>query len=195
MAIPLRPAPAMSTTTLADAVRCLRAGGILAYPTEAVWGLGCDPGNAAAVARLLALKQRAPDKGLILIAGSLAQVQPWLAGLSEAQRATLCASWPGPVTWRVPDAAGIAPDWVRGAQAGVALRVSAHPLVQALCAAFGGPLVSTSANPAGQPAARTQAEVEAYFGDRVQVLPGDTGGRRQPSEIRDLLTGAILRHG
>lgn len=180
---------------LAEAVHCLRAGGILAYPTEAVWGLGCDPYNEVAVARLLALKQRDRAKGLILIAGDLAQVQPWLAALNPAQCAVLRASWPGPVTWRLPDTAAIAPAWVRGDHAGIALRVSAHPLVQSLCMAFGGPLVSTSANPAGQPAARSAAEVRAYFGASVTVLAGETGGREHPSEIRDLLTGEILRHG
>lgn len=177
------------------AVQALQRGELIAYPTEAVWGLGCDPWNAGAVERLLELKQRDVAKGLILVAGDIAQVSPWLDALTGRQRSVLKASWPGPVTWLVPDH-GIAPDWIRGEHDSVALRVSAHPLVQQLCLAFGRPVVSTSANPAGKPAARTAFAVRRYFGKAIgTLLPGETGGRTQPSEIRDLLTGRTLRHG
>jgi len=174
---------------------CLQQGGVIAYPTEAVWGLGCDPWDVQAVARVLALKQRDPAKGLILIAGNLAQVQPWLDTLSAPQQKTLADSWPGPRTWLVPDTA-IAPPWVRGDHASIALRVSDHPLVQALCEAFGGPIVSTSANPAGKAPARTGFDVRRYFGGELDmIVPGQTGGRNRPTEIRDLITGEIARHG
>ena len=173
----------------------MRQGGVIAYPTEAVWGLGCDPWNAHAVARLLDLKQRDPAKGLILVAGNLQQAQPWLQQLSITQQQKLKDSWPGPVTWLVPDES-IAPPWVRGEHASVALRVSNHPVVQSLCAAFGGPIVSTSANPAGKAAARTAFDVRRYFGVMLDaIVPGETGGRSRPTEIRDAITGEIARHG
>lgn len=136
--------------SLAPVVTALRSGGVIAYPTEAVWGLGCDPDNDEAVAHLLRLKQRDPAKGLILVAGSIAQFAPWLEGLPLELHAPLAASWPGPNTWLVPDN-GRTHALVRGAHDSVALRVSDHPGVIELCEAFGGPIVSTSANRAGEP--------------------------------------------
>ncbi|WP_251977362.1 L-threonylcarbamoyladenylate synthase [Salinicola avicenniae] len=171
----------------------LRAGGIIAYPTEGVWGLGCDPDDERALAALIALKGRASEKGLILIAGDIAQLMPWLEGVDEAAMARLRASWPGPNTWLIPDN-GRALPLLRGAHPTLAVRVSDHPLVQSLCAAWGGPLVSTSANRAGEPAAMSAAEVRATFGDRLEaVVEGPLGGRDRPSTIRDLMTNRILR--
>ena len=139
---------------LDGAAACLRNGGIVAYPTEAVWGLGCDPDDGEALARLIKLKSRDAAKGLILIAGDIAQLEPWLAGVTVEQREQLLASWPGPYTWLVPDN-GRAHPLLRGEHVSLAVRVTDHPLVQALCAAFGGPLVSTSANRAGESPAMT----------------------------------------
>lgn len=174
------------------AVTSLRDGGVIAYPTEAVWGLGCDPDNGEALASLIRLKQRDPAKGLILIAGDIAQLEPWLAGLDKLDRQRLAASWPGPNTWLVPDN-GRSKPLLRGEHASVALRVSDHPGVIALCAAFGGPLVSTSANRAGEPPALDAATVRHYFGDAVHVLDGPLGGLSRPSTIRDLRSGEVLR--
>ena len=180
-------------SALADAVAALRAGGVIAYPTEAVWGLGCDPDDAAALTRLLHLKARDPAKGVILVAASLAQFAPWLEGLTAAQRAPLEASWPGPTTWLVPDN-GRAHALVRGDHDRVALRVSDHPLVIALCEAAGGPVVSTSANRAGEPPAMSADEIRRVFGDELDaVLEGALGGLERPSTIRDLATGRVLR--
>lgn len=176
------------------ALRMLRDGGVIAYPTEAVWGLGCDPMHADAVQRLLALKQRPVEKGLILVAADLAQVQPWLDALPVARREAVLATWPGPVTWLLPDPDQRIPAWIRGHHQSVALRVSAHPQVQALSRAFGGLLVSTSANPAGLPPARTALDVHRYFGEAVDAMvPGETGGLDKPTAIRDALTGETLR--
>ncbi|MBZ9538954.1 Sua5/YciO/YrdC/YwlC family protein [Modicisalibacter tunisiensis] len=183
----------MSTANGFDAaVATLRDGGVIAYPTEAVWGLGCDPDDPAALQAVLTLKQRDPAKGLILIAGDIAQVAPWLEGISEAQRDTLLATWPGPNTWLVPDN-GRAHPLLRGEHDRVALRVSDHPLVAALCAAHGGPIVSTSANPAGAEPARDLATVRRYFGESLAAVDGALGGQARPSRIRDLLTGDTLR--
>ncbi|GEN24154.1 threonylcarbamoyl-AMP synthase [Halomonas cupida] len=178
---------------LAETVEALRRGGVIAYPTEAVWGLGCDPFHRTALTRLLALKQRDPAKGVILVAADMDQFAPWLEGLSDQQLDTLAASWPGPNTWLVPDN-GHTPALVRGDHDRVALRVSDHPGVQALCRAFGGPLVSTSANHAGEPPAMSEAQIRQFFADELDaIVPGALGGNPRPSTIRDLLSGTTLR--
>lgn len=174
------------------AARLLQEGGVIAYPTEGVWGLGCDPMNEAAVRRLLDLKQRPESKGLIIIAASMAQVETWLAGLDAARREACASTWPGPYTWVVP--AAQAPEWLRGRHDSVAVRVSAHPGVQALCNAFGGALVSTSANVSGRPPARDALQLRQQFGRGLDyILPGRLGGDGKPSEIRDARTGIVLR--
>ncbi|WP_416139540.1 L-threonylcarbamoyladenylate synthase [Halomonas sp. HK25] len=178
---------------IAHAVATLRRGGVIAYPTEAVWGLGCDPDNDEALTRLLRLKQRDPAKGVILVAGSIAQFAPWLSGLPFELHAPLAASWPGPNTWLVPDN-GRSHGLVRGGHTRVALRVSAHPLVAALCEAFGGPIVSTSANRASEPPAMSADEVRDVFGDGLDaIVEGELGGLERPSTIRDLASGQLMR--
>lgn len=178
-----------------DAAALLRRGGVVAYPTEAVWGLGCDPFDEAAVLRLLAIKQRPVDKGVILIAGALAHFDGLLdwEALQPAQRQAVLDSWPGPNTWIVPTTARV-PRWITGSHDGVAVRVSAHPDVIALCAAFGGPLVSTSANLAGEPPAFSREALDARVLARVDgVGAGETGGLASPTAIRDARTGARIR--
>lgn len=181
------------SSSLDVAVAALHAGGVIAYPTEAVWGLGCDPDNDAALTRLLRLKRRDPVKGMILVAASIDQFAPWLEGLPLGLHAPLAASWPGPHTWLVPDN-GRAHALVRGAHDCVALRVSDHPLVASLCRAFGKPLVSTSANRADEPPAMTAEAIHDTFADQLDaVVEGELGGRPRPSTIRDLVTGQVLR--
>ena len=178
---------------IARALRTLRGGGVLAYPTEGVWGLGCDPWNEKAVRRLLALKGRSESKGLILIAGAIEQVSSLLRALSPAHMQRVLDTWPGPVTWVVPATPGL-PAWLTGGKPSLAVRVSAHTGVAALCAAFGGPIVSTSANPSGRPAALTELAVRRYFREGLDgVLPGPLGTQVGPSEIRDALSGRVLR--
>ena len=175
------------------AIAALRRGGVIAYPTEAVWGLGCDPDDDAALTRLLRLKRRDPAKGVILVAGRIEQFGEWLEGLQPELHAPLAASWPGPNTWLVPDN-GRSRALVRGDHDRVALRVSAHPLVAALCDAFGGPIVSTSANIASEPPAMSADEVRAIFGDGLDaIVEGELGGLERPSTIRDLVSGRVLR--
>lgn len=175
------------------AAQLMRAGNVVAYPTEAVWGLGCDPANAQAVARLLRLKHRSWRKGVILLGADQSQFEPLIERLDKGLQARLRQSWPGPVTWLVP-AAGLVPSWIRGNFTSVALRVTDHPLAAGLSLAFGGPIVSTSANPQGMPPARDRLRLRCYFGDRLDhITPGELGGRKQPSEIRDLITGDIVR--
>ncbi len=174
------------------AVRAIRGGRIIAYPTEAVYGLGCDPFDAEAVTRILRLKHRTPARGLILIASSAAQFAPLVSFPSAQAQARAEASWPGPFTWIVP-ATALVPPWIRGQHAGVAVRVTAHPLAKALCDKA-GPIVSTSANPAGCLPARDALRVRAYFGPAIDyILPGKVGSQRGPSEIRNVVTGECLR--
>ena len=185
----------LPSETVAQAVAVLNNEHVIAYPTEAVFGVGCDPDSETAVMRLLALKQRPVEKGLILIAASFDQLKPYIddSRLSDAQRAVIFASWPGPVTFVFP-ARPDTPRWLTGRFDSLAVRVTDHPLVIELCEAYGKPLVSTSANLTGQPC-RTTAEVRAQFGDSFPVVDGATGGRQNPSEIRDALTGEQFRQG
>lgn len=169
---------------------------VIAYPTEAVFGLGCDPDSEQAVRELLALKQRPWEKGLILIAADYAQLTPYIDDslLSDQQRSAIFATWPGPVTWVIP-AKSQTPHFLTGQFSSLAVRVSDHPLVQQLCRQFGKPLVSTSANLSGEEPCRTVAEVMQQFGDSFPILAGNVGGRLNPSEIRDALTGELIRQG
>nr|WP_083791939.1 L-threonylcarbamoyladenylate synthase type 1 TsaC [Erwinia sp. Ejp617] len=182
--------------SLAQCVQQLAQSHVIAYPTEAVFGLGCDPDSEEAVMRLLVLKQRPVKKGLILIAADYQQLIPWIADeqLSAEQKARMFSRWPGPVTWVLP-ARSTTPGWLTGQFTTLAVRVSDHPDVIALCHAFGKPLVSTSANLTGLPPCRHVAEVLAQFGPDFPVLKGETGGRLNPSEIRDVLTGELIRQG
>lgn len=178
-----------------EAAARLRQGGIVAYPTEAVWGLGCDPFDEQAVDRLLAIKQRPVDKGLIAIAAHVDQLKPLcdFSALPAERLAQVLATWPGPHTWVMPaDAA--APRWITGAHAGIAVRVSAHPVVVALCDAFGGALVSTSANPGAAPPPRLLADFDPTLRAAIDGhVAGETGGLERPTPIRDALTGTALR--
>ena len=175
-----------------QAAREIRAGAVIAYPTEAVWGLGCDPWNEEAVDRLLAIKNRSVDKGLILVADNIRQFDFLLADLPQIWQDQLASTWPGPTTWLVPHQNRL-PEWITGGHPGVAIRVSDHPLVRDLCA-LTGPLVSTSANPSGRPPALSRLRIEQYFAGQLDgVLDGRLGGRKNPSQIRDLLSGAQVR--
>lgn len=180
---------------LAKVTEVLRTGGVIAYPTEAVYGLGCDPHNEAAVARVFELKQRPPAQGVLLIAADFVQVEKYidLAQVPADALARVRASWPGPHTWIFPRSAAT-PEWLARGHAGIALRVTAHALAAELCRAFGGALVSTSANRHGEPAARTAAEVRAQFGDALAfVVDGPTGGLERPTTIRDAISGDVIR--
>jgi len=175
------------------AVAALRRGGVIAYPTEAVYGLGCDPFDHAAVARLFELKQRPPQQGVLLIAADFAQLEKFIGSVPAQALARARASWPGPHTWVFPRSAAT-PAWLAGGHEGIALRVTAHPLAAALCRAFGGALVSTSANRHGEPPARESATVRSAFGTQLAyILDGPTGGLERPTPIRDAVSGEVIR--
>ncbi len=178
---------------ISRAARCIRSGGIVAYPTEAVFGLGCDPANPYAVMRLMALKQRRIEKGLILVAASMKQLQPWVAPVPRKLANRLDKCWPGPHTWLLP-AADHCPDWLTGGRDTLAVRVSAHPVVQQLCNTAGRAIVSTSANRSGQTPVRSLWKIRLRFATQIDYyLPGALGGLKQPTRIRDLQTGHVIR--
>lgn len=187
--------PARPLLSIPEAVDCLGHGRVIAYPTEAVFGLGCDPADESAVRSILELKSRPASAGLILIADDYRRFEPYVGRVPADDLARAQAAWPGPVSFLFPRAESV-PDWLAGEHPTIALRVTAHPLCRDLCAAWGGAIVSTSANPRGKEPARTAAEVERYFGAALcGTLAGELGASRQPSEIRDLATGRVLRGG
>ena len=177
-----------------QAVRRLHMGGVIAYPTEAVWGLGCDPWNEIAVHKLLTLKRRSPDKGLILVGSDLEQFSWLTRDLTAGQQARLELTWPGPTTWLVPHR-GLVPPWISGCHETVAIRVSDHRGIRELCRTWGGPLVSTSANRAGCQPAVEGFQCRGYFGQELDYLcPGRVGSSVRPTLIRDLHTDEIVRN-
>ena len=178
---------------IARAARIVRSGGVIAYPTEAVFGLGCLPRDKRAVMRVLAIKRRSWRKGLILIGAELAQLERYVVLPPEPRRAEILASWPGPHTW-VLDARSDAPRWITGGSGGVAVRVTAHPVAAELCRAVGEALVSTSANVSRRPPHRRLLKLRRDLGGEVDyVLAGPLGGLAAPTAIRDGRTGRVLR--
>lgn len=177
---------------LRSAARIVRGGGVIAYPTEGVFGLGCDPLDEAAVTRLLAIKRRDPAAGLILLGADMAQLEPFMA-VNAGQRERMAAHWPGPVTFLVPASPRV-PAWIRGAHPTVAVRVSGHPLARELAALADTPLVSTSANRSGRPAARNVWQVARQLGDEVDfIVNGECPAAGKPSTIIDLASGRTVR--
>ena len=191
--------PSVGTTphALRTAACLIAGGGVVAYPTEAVYGLGCDPLNAEAVRRILAIKQRGEDKGLILIAAAFDALLPFVEALDEARMAEVLASWPGPNTWLLP-ARPDTPAWLTGVHDTLAVRVTGHPGAAALCRAWAnlgsGALVSTSANLSGRPPVRTALATRLQLDTAPYLLvTGPCGRHPRPSTIRDGRSGRVLR--
>lgn len=172
-------------------------GGVIAYPTEAVYGLGCDPDNQTAIQALLDVKQRAWQKGLILVAGEYNQLRPYIdeSNLSTEQLKNIHSKWPGPYTFIMPVKAGLSP-LLSGAFDSIAVRVSAHSGIQAICAAINKPIVSTSANLSGNEPALSVMEIKQQFDGKIAgVVMGELGLQTAPSTIIDGVSGKILRQG
>ena len=185
---------ALRQLSVEEGVEAIAEGKLIAYPTEGVFGLGCDPLNLSAVQALLKIKDRDVAKGLILVAAHEKQLYPLTYPDHECWPEA-SSSWPGPVTWLVPARPSV-PQWLRGNSTKLAVRVSAHPVCSSLCERWGGPIVSTSANPAGRSPAMTSEEVGEYFPQGLAgVVAGELGGLDQPTAIRDLETGGWIREG
>lgn len=170
----------------------LRAGGLIAYPTESCYGIGCDPRNRDAVKNILRVKKRPQAKGVILIASNFKQLRLYVNPLTTAQLQKVHSTWPGPHTWLVPKSDDC-PIWLTGKHEKVAVRVTAHKPAATLCRRLGMALVSTSANISGGKAVRSARECQRQFGSQLIVVSGMIGKRRKPSTIQDIVSGAMLR--
>lgn len=187
----------MTDFDLSNALSALRHLGVIAYPTESVFGLGCDPDCDAAIQKILDLKQRPAHKGLILIAADIEQLKNYadFSQLSETQISNIEKTWPGPFTWVVPAQKSLS-KLISGDFDSVAVRVSAHPIVQRLCTDFGKPIISTSANLSGLEACVNVTEVKAMFTDNPlleNIIEAEVSGLENPSQIHHALTGKRLR--
>lgn len=180
----------VSSFNIRLAAQCIQHGGVIAYPTEAVYGLGCDPNQADAVYQILQLKNRPVEKGLILVGSQLEQFDAFIEPLSDPHKELIQNN--RTTSWVVP--AKNAPQWLRGQHQSLAIRLSAHPLIIQLCDTLGQALVSTSANPAGRNPARNSLQVHHYFQQQLDmIINAATGCLNRPTEIRDLLTQRIFR--
>lgn len=169
-------------------------GGIIAYPTESVYGLGCDPSDYQAVKLICQLKQRSLTKGLILIASHPEQLQAFTR-LTAKHKQIIQAKHNKPTTWIVP-ASDDCPLWLRGQHRGIAVRITRHPLASQLCKQTGLALVSTSANISTHPAARNPLTVQRVFGDSIDlIIHGETGLSTRATEIRDISSKRLIRRG
>jgi len=183
----------MSTFRIRQAARVLKQGGVIAYPTEAVWGLGCDPHNFQAVTRLLHLKQRPWQKGLILIAADFSQLADFVEPLDKSLQNQLFKDKNKPTTWLLPARLNT-PTYLKGVHSTLAVRVTFHAQTIELCQEFGGAIVSTSANPADVSPARNALKIRTYFRNKLDfILNGETGGFCSPSEIRNPFSNQIIR--
>lgn len=180
----------------------IRQGGVVAYPTEAVFGLGCDPQQLDAVKRILQIKQRPAEKGMILLASEWSQLADYTLPLTTKTEQQVMATWPGAVTWLLAANPNVS-SWVRGQHQTIACRITAHEPSRALIDACDHAIISTSANPAGLESARCVEDVQQYFSgdasanksankiDGIFIAP--IGKNRAPSEIRDSISGRIIR--
>jgi L-threonylcarbamoyladenylate synthase len=187
----------ISKNELSQAILALTTQGVIAYPTESVFGLGCDPDCDVAIQKILDLKQRPAHKGLILIAANIEQLQNYadFSSLNAEQLNNIKATWPGPFTWVVPTQPSLS-KLVCGDFDSIAVRVTKHPVVQALCQAFGKPIISTSANLSGLEACIRAQQVQQMFINNPlldYVIEQPVTGLKNPSQIHDALTGKRLR--
>lgn len=182
----------MSPWALNRLVQALSRGAVIGYPTDTIWGFGCDPLEPGSVARILQLKQRPLDKGLILLSSRLEYCDAYIE-LDQAQRELIQSPAEQPTTWLIT-ASDACPPWIRGHHATVAIRITDHPLLRYLCERLQSPLVSTSANQAGKSTARSALQLRRQFGQQLDfIVTGFNTGGARPSEIKSLASGKLLR--
>jgi L-threonylcarbamoyladenylate synthase len=183
----------MTDSSILEAVKAINNGDVIVYPTESVYGLGCDPFNYLAVKKLLELKQRPVEKGLILIASHIQQILPMIKPISSSDLANALKTWPGHHTWVFPKS-DLVPDWVSGSHQSIAVRVSKHPIVKKLCDQLNSCLISTSANLSNQEVLTSINELKNTFGDKISAyIDAPLGQESLPSQIRDAHTLKIYR--
>jgi L-threonylcarbamoyladenylate synthase len=174
------------------AAHIIRSGGIIAYPTDTIYGLGCDPHNADAVDSINLLKQRPPNKPFILLAGHIDQIAP-LITISKEQK-NLITQAAEPTSWIVT-ASPHAPAWLTDKQNSLTIRISNNAIVKKLCGVLGHAIVSTSANPAGKKPASNSLELHQYFHNHVdKILASQKKLTARPSKIIRLCDNRIIRH-
>ncbi len=174
-------------------VKQLRKGGLVAYPTEAVFGLGCDPLNEGAVNKLLTLKERSWEKGLILIAANMKQLDLYVKRVPERITNKMLSSHDEAITWLLPAKESV-PQWLKGASQSIAVRLVQHPLAKELCELAGSPLVSTSANKTGQAPLVSAEQVRVAFSAAgVFIIDGEVGSGKQTSQIIDPFSNKRFR--
>lgn len=179
---------------LFQTINSLHKGAVIAYPTESVWALGCDPHNITAIKQLLSMKGREESQGFILVAGAWQEFSPYFPNLFYKQIKLIKTLGTHPCSWLVEDTTDSFPVIIRGEHPKIAIRISHHKPIKKFTRLYGKPLVSTSANPSGQAPARTIKQLTSYFGEQIScVLPGPLGGWKNVSHIRDLETGKFLR--
>lgn len=176
-------------SSLGSIIVALKQGDVIAYPTEGVWGLGCDPLNEAAILKLISLKSRSKDKGLILVGSNINHFSNFVD--IDKYKEELLSKWPGPHTWLVPAKDKIS-KLITGNSKKVALRLSSHKEVIDICDKFEGAIISSSANKENSPTLQSSDEIKRVF-PGVLVLQGKLGGLNSPSKIQDLITGVYLR--
>ncbi|AAO27144.1 conserved hypothetical protein [Buchnera aphidicola str. Bp (Baizongia pistaciae)] len=186
----------MNILSLSECVDRLRKNLVIAYPTESVLGLGCNPESIDAVKVLLKLKKRKLNKGFILVASHFNQIRSYISEskLSIYHKKILYSSWPDTITYLLP-AKSFVPDWLTGRSNFLGIRISAHNGINKLCSAFGKAIISTSANISGRNPCRTYEEFLKQFGTTVPILCGPLGTRKNPSKILNIINGSLIRHG
>lgn len=174
--------------------KAVQRGAVFAYPTDTIWGFGCHPLHAAAVHRILHIKQRSVSKGLILLASELSQLQPYLKkNLNHQEINQLEFISEQPTTWLV-EASEDCPNWLRGQFPTIAVRLTSHPFVQRLCHTINAPLVSTSANRSGCPTIRNAVQARRQFGSELDfIVEGFSPGGKKASRIKSLASDQIIR--
>ena len=176
------------------ATQVLKQGGVIAHPTEAIWGLACDPLQASSIVKLLEMKHRPVDKGLILVSGHREHFHFLLDELSDTLKERFFAPQSSPTTWLVPDTKDKIPAYIKGKFSSVALRLTQYPLISELSKSMGHAIISTSANPAGMKPAANAFKVNQYFSGSIDyILNAPLGAFPRPSVIRDLVSNKVIR--
>ena len=182
----------MSPWALNRFVHAVSRGAIFGYPTDTVWGFGCHPLIASSVSRILQIKNRSPDKGLILLSSRIEYCSAYL-GVETDELESIRLPGEHPTTWLVT-ASEFCPPWIHGIYPTVGIRITSHPLIQSICDGLQAPIVSTSANRSGKATARTSFQMRKQFSSELDfIVNGFATGSHLPSETKLLTSGTTLR--
>ena len=172
-------------------VRFIRRGGIIAYPTESCFGLGCDPKNKKEINKIIKLKKRSLNKNFILIGSSLKHFDSFTNSFNDVTKKKLFSKWPGPHTW-VIKANHRCPNWLKS-NSKLALRIPSFSSCQALINSIDMAITSSSLNLSGKIPLRNYRDAYKFLPDKVKLIKGRIGNNRNPSVIQDFKTKYIIR--